>query len=256
MKQLKIQISLIVIIALMYLPITTMLIHSFNAAPRGAHWQGATWQWFRAIFADQALLTSMQHSALLAFSVAVCNVILAPCIACARKLYRLPGRHLSHQSYLIAMAFPDIVLGISFLIVFHFAEWPLGFPALFMGHLALTLPVSVLLNTHQFKNIPAQLWHAAQDLGASDGQGFMWVMIPLLKPSIIAAALISWVFSFDDAIISFFLSSATFQTLPVYILGLIKSGVTPMLNAVSSLILCLTAALSVLAYRIMSKRYE
>ena len=255
-KHLKIQIPLMLVIAVLYLPMVTMIIHGFNAAPRGMHWQGATLGWYRAVFADKALVQSAWHSVTLAFCVAACNVVIAPCIACAGHLYRLPGHEFSHRSMLVAMTFPDIVLGISFLIAFHFLHWPLGFTALFIGHLALTVPVSVLLNSHQLKRTPPQLWHATQDLGASDAQGFLWVVAPLLKPSMVATALISWVFSFDDAIISYFLCSATFQTLPVYLMGLIKSGITPMINAISTLVLLLSATLAVLAYRVMSAGHE
>ena len=169
--------------------------------------------------------------------------------------YRSWGHSLSRFALLSMMIVPDICIAIGLLISYHLLHWPLGMHALLMGHIALCLPLCVLLQSRQFASIPTTLFHAAQDLGASDFQLFYRLVWPLTRTSLLSSFLLSCVLSLADAVLSYFLTGPEFETLPVYLFGLIKTGFTPEINAISTLMLGLSMALILWANRSLGNQH-
>jgi spermidine/putrescine transport system permease protein len=136
-----------------------------------------------------------------------------------------------------SIAIPEIVFAVSLLVFFSALGVPLGMPTLIIGHTLLGLSFVIPLLRTQFLEIDHSVIEASLDLGASQAQTFFKIILPLLKPAIIASALLVFVLSFDDFLISFFCAGPTGQTLSLYVFGLIRMGASPMINAISTIML-------------------
>jgi len=223
----------------LYLPIIVLVIFSFNNAQGTYNWHGFTTKWYVALFHSEEILMVLKNSLIVAFCSTFLSLVLGVMVVYAFKelLDRLAGL------FYIPILVPEIVLSVGFLYLFSFFNIPLGLPTLIVAHTLLGLAFSVPLIHARFSEMDSNVIEASMDLGASGWQTFVRIVLPFLTPSLLSAGLLSWIISFDDFLISFFCAGSSSQTLPLYIYAMIRSGVSPVINALSTIMLVLSCLL-------------
>lgn len=199
---------------------------------------------------NSALITSVQLAAITAFSTLILAFVLA---------YGLQGRsprfvQICRQIFALPLMLPEIIIGLSLLIWFVFVHITLGPISLWIAHVSFTLPYAVVLLTLGLENIEFSLFEAGKDLGASKNVIFQKITLPLLRPSLIAVFLLSFVISFDDFLISYFTNGPGNDTLPVKLYSLMRFGVSPELKAISTLILAISFIVTFCLFKLLPKK--
>ena len=233
----------------LYIPIAIMLIFSFNDSEIGYFWISFTTKWYSQLFEAQELWFALKNSLI----VAVASVVLSLFFG-LMVVYSLGKRLDKFFSifYLSAMV-PEIIIAVGLLVVFSWLVIPLGLSALIVGHTLLGLGFVVPMIHARYSELDKSLLEASADLGASTSQTFFKVILPFLYPALVAAALLVFIISLDDFLIAFFCAGPTSQTLSLYIFALIRSGVSPVVNALSMLMLGVSTLL-VFIYSYVSKK--
>lgn len=223
----------------LYLPISVLIFFSFNNSANVSTWTGFSLQWYYKLFQSKEIWTAFTNSLIVASSAVVLSLVMGVLLVWGlrNKFYYLISFFYS------SMIIPDIVLAVGLLVFFSFFSIPLGFITLIAGHTLLGLGFVVPMVYSRFLELENQVIEASLDLGASDWQTFKYVILPYLGPSIISSALSVFILSLDDFIISFFCAGSTSQTLSLYIFAIIRSGASPVINALSTIILVISSIL-------------
>jgi spermidine/putrescine transport system permease protein len=236
----------------LYLPIMVLIHYSFNSGGQTVTWQGFTWSWYTALCANRELQVVAMHSVLIALLAASLATMLGTVAAGALYKYQFFGKKLIYGVVFVLIISPDIVTGISLLVLFTALKIPLGFLTLLLSHITFCLPFVIVTVYARLNDIDRNIFEAAKDLGASDGIVFHKIMIPLLLPAIIAGWLLSFTLSMDDVVISFFVTGSEFNVLPLKIFSMVRAGVKPEINALCSIMFGISLSL-VLLYQAVNK---
>lgn len=230
----------------MYLPIVVVIVFSFNKG-RFAIWTGFDLKWYALLAGNREIINAALNSLLLAVSASSIATLFGFIMAMVLSRYRFLGRRiLSSGVYLLTVS-PDIVMGISLLIIFILLHISLGFTTLLISHVVLCTPFVVVTLMGRIQKLDEDLVDAARDLGASEIQAFRQVVFPLLLPAVAAGWLLSFTLSMDDVLISFFVQGTGFEILPLRIYSMVKLGIKPDINALSTLMFTATVLLVLLA---------
>lgn len=224
----------------LYLPIVTLIVYSFDRSDFTANWKGFTWHWYSVLFHDSVILHALKVSLIIAASSAIVSTVVGTLTAVAVGKRAFRGRAAFMGLLFLPLLLPEIVLSIAFLTLLSHAHVALGYGSLIAGHIVLTLPYSTLLLLGATTRIDPYLEEAARDLGSTAITAFMRVTLPLLLPAIFGALLLSFTVSFGDVVMSNFVSGVGTTTLPVQVYGLLKTGVTPEINALGALLVAVT----------------
>lgn len=228
------------LMAFLYVPIWVLIVFSFNDSP-SLTWplEGFTTRWYEKLLANEALLDALGNSVY----VAVCSTLLTLLVgipaAIALHKYSFPGKTIFRRLLLLPIALPGIVTGISMLNAFRLFGFNLSLETVILGHATALLAVVVTQVFARLQRVPKSLAEASSDLGAGPLQTFFYVTLPNIKTAVIGAGMLSFVLSFDEIPVTFFLTGRD-NTLPMYIYSTMRRGVTPEINAVGSLIVLLT----------------
>ena len=234
---------------LLYLPLFILILFSFM--DKQHHF---TWYWYHILFDDDNLLIVTYNSLLVAILTATFATGLGTLAAVVLVRYRFLGRRFLNATLFSYIILPDLVIGVSLLLLAHLLNLQLGLLTLFLGHVTLCLPfVTITINSRLY-DFDQHLFDSAKDLGATEIILFLRIIIPILLPAIIAAWLLCFTLSMDDVIISYFLTGPSFQVLPLYIYSLVRLGLTPEINAICSIIFFVTLALIILSQIGLRKR--
>ena len=240
--------------AFFYLPLFVVFIYSFNQSKYTTNWGGFSLRWYETLVKNTALLDAALNSLMVAVSAATLATLLGTLTALSLKRYRFPGRKSLYIAVFMLTVSPDIVMGISLLIMFIALKMELGFVTILLAHTTLCAPfvaVTVLARLEEFNE---HLIEAARDLGASEAGAFRHVLLPLTAPAIAAGWLLSFTLSMDDVLISTFTTGPAFEVLPVKIYSMVKLGVKPDVNALSAVMFVITLILVVLAQAVSQIR--
>ncbi len=240
----------------LYLPIAVLIAYSFNAAKLAATWQGFSLDWYRLLTQDHALAAALRNSLLIATVSTAIAVLLG--VGAAIGLERLPWRRRAwlDGAFLLPLVMPEIVMGVSLLLLFVLFSMPLGLPTVMVGHAAFNVPVVMVLVRTRLRKLDPHLEEAARDLGATPWQALRRVTLPLLQPAIVGAALLAFTVSFDDFVVTFFTAGPGATTLPLKVYSMIKTGISPEINALSTLLVLASmglVALSLVVQRVYEK---
>lgn len=220
--------------AFMYIPIAVLVIFSFNSVAFPYHWVSFSWRWYQELLQSAEIWLAFEHSLIVAFSAVFLSLTMGLLIV----FYSMHSKIKEVLSlFYINLMIPEIVLAVGLLSFFMLFSVPLGLTTLIAGHTLLGLGYVVPLLYAGFQQLDVKVIEASLDLGASLHQTFYKIILPLLLPSIVVSGLLVFILSFDDFVISFFCSGATAQTLPIYIYAMIRSGVHPTINALSTIML-------------------
>jgi spermidine/putrescine transport system permease protein len=227
----------------LYIPIIVLVIFSFNDAHGTYNWHGFTTKWYVQLLYSDEILFVLKNSLIVAFCATFLSLLFSVMVVYAARgiLDRV-----AHMFY-IPILVPEIVLAVGFLYFYSFFHIPLGLPTLIVAHTLLGLAFCVPLIHARFSEMDNNVIEASMDLGATQWQTFTYVVFPFLTPALVSGGLLAWIISFDDFLIAFFCAGSASQTLPLYIYATIRTGVSPMINALSTILLIMSALL-VLVY--------
>ena len=223
-----------------YIPIIILMVYSFNNSAFSLVWHGFTWQWYAQLWNDADLQVVTLHSLVIGVLAATIATALGCMAAVSLYRYKFYGKKLLHGLIFILIVSPDIVMGISLLILFSALKIPLGFWTLLLAHITLCLPFVAVTIYSRLVGFDRNIFEAAKDLGAKDLVIFLKIIVPLLAPAILAAWLLSFTLSLDDVMISYFVTGPDFNILPLQIYSLVRLGVTPEINALCSVLFVFT----------------
>lgn len=239
------------IYAFLYLPMLIMVIFSFNKASIGYKWIGFTSSWYMQLFNSDEIWHVVKNSMIVALSAVTLSVFLG--LALTWGFYRKNTRLLS--LFYSTIMIPEIVLSVGLLSLFSLVSAPLGLNALIIGHTVLGLGFIIPILYVRFNELNYSLIEASLDLGANMKKTFFKVVLPFLMPAIISGSLLVFIISLDDFLISFFCSDSTSQTLSLYIYSTIRAGVSPLVNALSTVML-VCSSLLVLVFIYISMKFS
>ena len=219
----------------LYAPILLLMLFSFNNSRSRGHWGGFTLKWYSELFHDSAIMNALLNTLLVALISAVVATIVGTVTAFGMYyMKKTPRAILSGISYLPVMN-PDIVTGVSLMLLFLACNIQRGFATLLIAHISFNIPYVILSVLPKFQQMNEHLFEAAEDLGASAVYTFFRVILPEIMPGIISGFLLSITLSIDDFVISFFTRGAGVNTLSVHIYNMAKKGIDPSINALSTI---------------------
>ncbi len=239
--------------AFLYVPIVVLVFFSFNSARSGAVWEQFSLRWYERVLSNPRILEAAMNSLIVALLATLGSVVIGTLMALAMERYRFRSQPLWDGLLYLPVIVPEIVMGISLLLFFAAVRLERGIVTLVISHIAFCMPFVYLTMRARLADFDRSLEEAAQDLGANEWVTFRRITLPLLMPGIISSALLAFTLSLDDFVISFFVTGVGSQTLPVYIWGQIRRGVTPEVNAISTLMLALSIIL-VLISQLLQRR--
>ena len=237
----------------LYAPILVLIVFSFNDTETGSRavWGGFSLRWYRKLFEDRLILEALRNTLLIAVVAAVVSTALGTAAAIGiNGMKRLPRRIMMNITN-FPMVNPEIVTGVSLMLLFVSAVRLLGGRSLGMGsliaaHITFCLPYVILSVLPKLRQMDKYVYEAALDLGCSPVMAFFKVIIPEIMPGMATGFLMALTYSVDDFIISYFVSSATSQTLPVTIGAMVRKRISPEINALSTIIFVVVLAALVL----------
>lgn len=222
---------------LLYLPVLSVILYSFNASPSTAQWTGLTLNWYRQLFRDRVIVQALRVSVEVAVLTSIFSAILGTATAII-AMSVTPGMKKTIQgAMLLPLLVPEIALGVSLLIFFNALRLPFGHLTLVLSHSLFCVPYVYIMVQLRLQEIDRSILESARDLGATKWQVIKTIILPLVTPSIVTASLLALAMSLDDVIISTYMSGPRTTTLPVHIFSMMRVGVTPKVNAMCTLIL-------------------
>jgi len=217
-------------------------------------WQGFTLNWYERMFNNARIIESAGTSGLLAVLSTIGAVVIGTLMAMAMERYAFKSKTAWDGLLYMPVIIPEIVAGISLLLFFAAVGIERGLFTLVVSHIAFSMPFVYLTVRARLADFDRSVEEAAQDLGANEWVTFTRVTLPLLMPGIISGALLAFTLSLDDFVISFFVNGKGWQTLPVYIWGQIRKGVTPEINAISTLMLVFSIGLVIISQLVQRRQ--
>lgn len=237
----------------LYVPIALLVLFSFNDDPFAYGWIGFTTKWYALLFDSVEVWDALKNS----FVVATSSVILSLAMGTLLVFYS-EQRVMNKVMGLFygSLAIPEIVLAVGLLSFFSFFSVALGLPSLIACHTLIGLGYVVPIIYARYNELDKSIIEVSYDLGATRQQSFRTIILPLLSPALVSGALLVFIVSFDDFLLSFFCSGAATQTLPVYIFSLIRAGTSPVVNALSTVLLLISSFLMLLFFSVQVKKTD
>ena len=244
--------------AFLYLPILVLIVFSFNDSRFGATWQGFTFKWYGVLFARGDVREALGNTLLVALPSTVISTVLGTLLGFG--LWRYAGRWRTPLTFLmvVPIVIPDVVMGVGLLMLYALVRTYLfpfsnGLATVLLAHVTFQISYVALTVRSRLAGYDRSLEEAARDLGASGVQTFLRVILPLALPGVLTGALLAFTLSLDDFVVTYFTSGSGFRTLPVLIYTNVKRGITPDINALSALLVGVTAIGLVLASAVSSR---
>lgn len=226
-------IALVLVILFLFMPLFVVVTYSFNAS-KGMSWTGFSFKWYeKLIFDSPELWRAFLNSIIIALTSSLVATALGSLAAVGIKWYSFKGRNYIQTLSFLPMVLPEVIIGISMLIFFTAVNIPLGMFTIFVAHTTFNLPFVYLLVSARLDAFDFTVLEAARDLGANERQTFFKVVVPSIMPGVMSGLLMSITMSLEDFVITFFVSGPGSTTLPLYVYSMIRYGVSPVINALS-----------------------
>lgn len=227
----------------LYFPLLILSLSSFQGGPSLFHW-------YERAFSDPQLLLALRNSMVIGVGTTVFSTVLGTLAALALRRKKFVGRVFFESLLNLPLVLPEIVMGLALLVWFVFLRITLGLFSVVLAHTTFTISYVTLILLARIRGMDPLLEEAAADLGATPWSTFWKVTLPLLLPAIVSGALLAFTLSFDDFLITFFTSGVGSDTLPVRIYSMMRFGVTPEMNAISTAVLFLTLLAILIIFRL------
>ena len=226
---------LALVLLFLYLPITVLVVQSFNAGKSRAKWEGFSLRWYAELFHDEAIMKALYITVAIAVLAAIIATVLGTLAAIGIHAMRKRPQALMMTVTNLPMTMPDIVTGISLMILFTFTRIERGFMTMLFAHITFNTPYVILSVMPKLKQMNKHTYEAALDLGATPGYALRHVLLPEVREGVVTGALLAFTLSLDDFVISYFTTSPMVQNLSTLIYSKARIGIEPTLNALSAL---------------------
>ncbi len=247
----------VIIYSLFYIPVAVMIAFSFNDAPRNYAWQGFTTKWYSELFqfSNHALWESLGYSLIIAVISTVISVAIGVLGGIGLKKFEFRGKKFINMMLYVPIVVPEIVLAVAMLIIFMTIGIKLGMWTIIIGHCTFCIPYAVVTIKGRISGDNETLQEASMDLGANRSQTFWRVTVPSIMPGIMSSLFLAFTLSIDDVVMSNMLAGAANSTLPVLILSVNRTGITPDINALTTLMVGFMV-LGMLVMNFFQKRHK
>lgn len=226
-----------IVLVFLFLPIFVLILFSFNTSQLNITFEGFTLKWYGELFKNTTLLLALKNTLIVAIVSTVVSTVIGTISAYGLYKYEFPLKKLVNKLLYIPVVIPEIVLGISLLAIYTVFKLELGMTTLILAHISFSIPFVIINVRNVLEQMDGNLILAANDLGASKLKTFLYITIPSLMPGILSGAELAFTLSLDDVVISYFTAGPGSNTLPLQIYSIIKTGVTPDVNALITLML-------------------
>ncbi|WP_137753497.1 ABC transporter permease [Sphingopyxis sp. L1A2A] len=243
------------VMVFLYAPLIVLMIFSFNDSKRNVVWRGFTTKYYEKALGNDQLVEALVNSLTIAALATLASLVLGTLAAVMLWRFRFPWKGAIDGTISLPIIVPEICLGVAFLMFFAAVGWPtdLVWPfnlgAITIAHITFCFPFVTMVVRSRLATFNREQEEAAKDLGASEGQVFRDVLIPHIKPALVAGALLSFTLSLDDFVITYFTSGPDTITFPVKVYSMVRFSVTPEVNAASTLLIILTVVLTFIALK-------
>ncbi len=241
------------LIIFMYIPIAVVIIFSFNESKISSVWEGFSLKWYEELFQNEDYFEALINSLVVAASSSLAAAVIGTLGAFGLKRIELRTSAALEYVSTLPIMIPEIILAMGFLVFFSLLGLPFGMTTLIIAHTAFCIPYVFLQVKARLVGLDKSITEAAMDLGASKMRMFVDIVLPLISPAVASGILLSFAMSFDDVIISSFVNGANADTLPLKIYSQLKFGITPEVNALSTLLLVATIILCTLSFLLSRK---
>lgn len=239
----------LLVYAFLYLPIGVVVLFSFNTSKRNIVFEGFTLQWYGRLFQNDALLQAYGNTLLVGLCSTVIATVIGTLASYGMSKYQFRGKGILDTLLYIPVVIPEIVLGISLLAIFNLSRIPMGLITLIIAHATFCIPFVVFTVNARLAGFDKSIEEAAMDLGAGRVKTFFTVTLPVILPGVISGAFLSFTLSIDDIIISFFTTGPGSNTYPLKVMELTKTGITPDVYALSTIVLVITITIVIVSQR-------
>ncbi|HEY0646281.1 ABC transporter permease [Phenylobacterium sp.] len=247
--------SVVLGLVFLYAPIVVLVVYSFNASRLVTVWGGFSTRWYRALFEDAQMLDAIWVTLRVgALSATLATVVATLAAVALVRAGRFRGRTMLAGGIYATLVMPEVILGLSLLLLFVSIGLPRGFWTVTLSHATLTLAYATVVIQARLSSFDRHLEEAAQDLGCPPWKAFLLVTLPVIAPAVGAAWMLAFTLSLDDLVIASFASGPGATTLPMRLYSQVRLGVDPKINAVSTLLIGLVATGAIAAYLIQQRR--
>lgn len=244
----------VLVYSFLYVPIFILIAFSFNDSKINAVWKGFTLQWYASLWSNSNVIEATKITLIVAIVSTIISTMIGTLVSVGMYRYHFKGKSALDGALYIPLVMSEVVMGIALLAFFSIAKIPLGIWTLIIAHITFCIPYVVVVVRARLQGFDKSIEEAAMDLGASEWQTFRMITLPIISPAIIASALLAFTMSLDDVIISFFVAGPGSTTLPLQIFSMVRFGVTPEINALSTIMLIVTLVIVLTAEGIRFKQ--
>jgi spermidine/putrescine transport system permease protein len=246
---------------MLYVPILTLVAFSFNTDKRGVVWRGFTFNNYVKAWNNAALIEALTNSLVIAFLATIISTVIGAMLALLLWRFRFPFKGAYEGFMALPIVIPEICMGVALLLFFVntgmmeavvATPWPFNLANIVIAHVAFCFPFVAVVVRSRLVGFNRELEEASKDLGASEWQTFWSILVPFMKPGLIAGALLAFTLSLDDFVITFFTSGPETVTFPVKVYSLVRRGVSPEINAASTVLIVITVVATVLAMKLQA----
>lgn len=247
---------IILVFTFLFLPIIILVLYSFNDSKMNIIFTNFTFRWYKELINNTELINAFINTMIIAFISTFVSTIIGTISAVGLYKYKFPFKNLINALIYIPIVIPEIVLGISLLSIYTLSKLELGIGTILLSHIAFSIPFVITSVRSTLNTTTSQIEEAAFDLGASKLKTFYYITLPLIAPGVISGAALAFTLSLDDVVVSYFAAGPGSNTLPLKIYSMIKTGITPDVNALSTIILITTITILTLATIYQSKKIQ
>jgi spermidine/putrescine transport system permease protein len=255
-RQLWMRVWVTLTLVFLYAPLIIMMVFSFNDSKANIVWRGFTLKYYDKLWNNAGLMEALGNSLTIAFFATIISLILGALAAVALWRFRFPFKAAVEGTMTMPIIVPEICLGVAMLIFFARADWPtdlvwpFNLSAITIAHITFCFPFVAMVVRSRLASFNREEEEAAKDLGASEFQAFRDVLLPHMRPGLIAGALLAFTLSLDDFVITFFTSGPNTVTFPVKVYSMVRFSLTPEVNAASTVLIVLTIILTAIALKV------
>lgn len=249
MKKLSSKVYVGLVMLFLYLPIFVLILYSFNDGKTSV-WKGFTLKWYSELFNNSAIMSSLYNTLIIAVLASVVATVLGTAAAIGLNNYKGIKRTLLTNVSNFPIINPEIVTGVSFMLLFAFAGgllgFEMGFGTVLIAHIGFCTPYVILNVMPKLRQMDKNVYEAALDLGCNQRQAFFKAVMPEIMPGVLTGLLMSFTYSLDDFVITYFTRGAQFQTLPIEIYTMLRRRISPTINALSTLLFVITLTILII----------
>ena len=252
-RRLWLRLTFLAALIFLYAPIVTLIVFSFNDSRRNIVWRGFTFKYYEKALGNEGLIEAFTNSLTIALLSTAASVVLGAMVAVLLWRFRFPGKAPLEGAMALPIVIPEICMGVAMLAFFARIGWPsdliwpFNLGSIIIAHISFSFPFVAMVVRARLANFNRELEEAAKDLGASEWETFRDVLIPFMRPGLVAGGLLAFTLSLDDFVITFFTSGPDTVTFPVKVYSMVRFSVTPEVNAASTVLIVITLVLTALA---------